>query len=43
MMPTKVTHLEVEVELYPRERILSLLSHFPEKFEKTLAIIVSQK
>lgn len=43
MMPAKDTHLEVGVELYPREKILSLLSCFPGKFEKPLAITVSQK
>lgn len=42
-MPAKDTHLEVGVELYPREKILSLLSRFPGKFEKPLAITVSQK
>lgn len=38
---TKHTHLEVEVELYPREKTLSLLSHFPGKFEKSITKIMS--
>lgn len=43
MMPTKDTHLEVGVALYPRGKILSLLSRFPGKFEKPLAITVPLK
>lgn len=38
----KDIHLEVEVELYPREKTLSLLSRFPEKLKKPLTMTVSQ-
>lgn len=42
MMPIKDPHLEVEVEQYPREKTRSLLSRFPETFEKPLVITASQ-
>lgn len=39
-MTKKDTHLEAEVELYPREKTQSSQSHFPEKFERPLAVTV---
>lgn len=42
IMTIKDTHLEVEVELYPRDKTMSLLSRFPEKLKETLTMTVSQ-